>query len=248
MLNIYAILIIITLIFSLLTFFIIYLTVFLNKKKMVFRQELLTAQLEIQEQTFHNISEELHDNIAQLASLVKLQLKTIDVHDIEKTKEQLISTVDTTNQLIKEIRALSAGLNGDKILENGLVSAVEKEAERLNKIGVFETKLQLQPGLQFMDTERSLILFRMIQEILNNAIKHSNCHEINIIMESPMDQGLLIIIKDDGQGFIINERMLRKGSGLLNLQNRAGIIKAQMNIDSIPENGTTITIRLPAAF
>ena len=90
--NLFYTIIVSTFLFFFLTFFIIYLTVFQNKKKLFFKQELLRSQIEIQEQTFNSISQEIHDNVGQILSLVKVQLNIID--ESETTDKALLGDSD----------------------------------------------------------------------------------------------------------------------------------------------------------
>ncbi len=87
--NLYYIVIIATFVFFLLTFFIIYVGVFQNRRKSFFKQEIMKAQMEIKEQTLQHISYELHDNLGQVASLIKINLNTLNIEDKCKALEKL---------------------------------------------------------------------------------------------------------------------------------------------------------------
>ncbi len=178
--NLYYIIIIATFIFFLLTFFIIQLAIVQNKQKSHFRQELLKAQVEIQEQTFQHISSELHDNLGQVAILIKLNLQTISLKDLPKAAQKVEDVTELTKQLITDIRALSVGLSSDRIVQAGLAKALETEVERINKTEQFIALFTKEGNLPEINNGKAIILYRMAQEVLNNMVKHSGAKEIRV--------------------------------------------------------------------
>lgn len=210
-----------------------------------FSEQLLKSQLEIQEQTLQHVSRELHDNIGQIASLVKINLSTIKPGDPEKYASKLENTKDLVKQMMIDIKLLSTSLNGDKVTKVGLFNALENEAEKVNKTGVFTSRFTMHDNIPPVNDEKAIIIYRMVQEILNNAMKHSQASEINI--DAYYRKGSFILaVSDNGKGFIVEEKLADKkdtGNGLLNLQERAKVIKAIVNFESAPGNGTVTTIR-----
>jgi signal transduction histidine kinase len=212
--------------------------------KLKFSQTLLQSQIEIQEQTLQHISRELHDNLGQVASLIKINLTTLKLNDPEKAVEKIEHTKDLTRQLIADIKSLSVSLGSDRIAQTGLARAIETEVERLNKTGEFVATYRLQGAMPDIDADKSLILYRMAQEVLNNMVKHSEAKHINIFIH--VNENVFILaFRDDGIGFNSAEKMNASGAGLRNLQNRATLINAQLHIQSLPGNGTEITIEMP---
>ncbi len=205
---------------------------------------LLQAQIEIQEQTLQHISRELHDNLGQVASLIKINLTTLKLNDPEKAVEKIEHTKDLTRQLIADIKSLSVSLGSDRIAQTGLARAIETEVERLNKTGEFVAVCELQGAMPDIDADKSLILYRMSQEVLNNMVKHSEAKHINIFIH--VNENVFILaFRDDGIGFNAAEKMTASGAGLRNLTNRATLINAQLHIQSLPGDGTEITIKMP---
>ncbi|MGL6267426.1 MAG: histidine kinase, partial [Chitinophagaceae bacterium] len=105
--------------------------------KLEFEKQLMQSRLEIQEQTLRHISHELHDNLGQVASLIKINLNTLSFHDTEKATAKIEHTKEITRQLITDIKALSVSLGADHIAQTGLVKALQTEVERLNKTDAF---------------------------------------------------------------------------------------------------------------
>ena len=209
-----------------------------------FSQTLLQSQIEIQEQTLQNISRELHDNLGQVASLIKINLTTLKLNEPEKAVEKIEDTKELTRQLIADIKSLSVSLGSDRIAQIGLVNAIETEVERLNKTGEFIASCSLEGAMPDIDADKALIIYRMAQEVLNNMVKHSEAKHINIMLHAK-ENVFILAFSDDGIGFNVEEKVNASGAGLRNLTNRALLINAQLHLKSLPGNGTTITIQLP---
>ena len=246
----YAVIITSVFVFVLIGIIIYALLLYLKRKrnhlvdKAVFKQTLLSSQLEIREQTLRYIGKELHDNLGQVASLIKINLNTLQLTDLQKAADKIENTKDLTRQLIADIKSLSVSLGGDRIIQKGLIKAIETEVDRLNKTGQFIASFSAEGTIPFIDNDTSVILFRMVQEVLNNMVKHSNAKHIDIT--AGITGNLFILaLNDDGDGFEIKEEINSGGAGLHNLYNRAGLIKAQLSINSTVNKGTHISIALP---
>lgn len=207
-----------------------------------FSQTLLQSQLEIQEQTLQHISHELHDNLGQVASLIKINLNTILLDNKEKALEKLEDTRELMRQLITDIKALSVSLSADRILQLGLAKALEIEVERLNKTEEFNAVFLAQGVLPKIEADKAIILYRMVQECLNNMVKHSYAKNISVRLTG--DEKLItLVVEDDGIGFNVEEQLLSAGAGLKNLQNRARLINAEFSIISTPGKGSSFNIQ-----
>lgn len=207
-------------------------------------QEVLKAKLEIQEQTFKNISQEMHDNIGQVLSLVKLNLASVETSsqaasEIVGTARQLITKV------IQDLRHLSHSINADYINEIGLIKAVENELTLIEKTGAYTTAFSVNGTVNELDRQKELILFRIIQETLHNVIKHARGKHISVDFDYNQNS-LAITVKDDGKGFDI-VRLSESGEfslGIINMRNRASVINAGFDITSNPGAGTIVRIKL----
>jgi signal transduction histidine kinase len=186
-----------------------------------FSQTLLQSQLEIQEQTLRHISHELHDNLGQVASLIKINLNTLQLHDTAKATEKIEHTKELTRQLIGDLKSLSVSLGSERIAQTGLVKALQTEVERLNRTEQFEAVFLQEGKMPVVNNDKAIILYRMAQEALNNTVKHSGAKHINILLNT-RENLFTLAIHDDGVGFNVNEKLNSGGAGLTNLQNRAG--------------------------
>ena len=218
-----------------------------NEKKLLqirSQEELLKMQLEIKENTLKYIAYELHDNLGQIASLIKINLNILSQAYDEKTAQKIEDTKDLVRQLIYDLKSLSMSLNSDRVIQVGIVKSLETEVERLNKTGQVEAMLTIEGSIPKLADNTNIILFRMTQEIINNIVKHSKATQVNIVFSATQN---LVYFKchDNGIGFEVDEKIQSGGSGLLNLQNRARLINAQLNIQSSSAGGTTVSIQIP---
>lgn len=208
------------------------------------QKALLQSQIEIQEQTLQQVSRELHDNLGISASLIKIHLTTLPLTNTELLPGKVEETKELVRQLLTDIKSLSIGLDGDRVVRIGLLKAIGTEVERIYKTGQFNITLT-QDGTRFeLDPGKSTILYRMVQEILNNAVKHSGAKNINVNVGTS-DKSLILAISDDGCGFDWEAKKNSGGAGLFNLINRANLIQAALSFQSATGSGTTVTIQLP---
>ncbi|MBP6431306.1 MAG: sensor histidine kinase [Ferruginibacter sp.] len=209
--------------------------------KITHENELLKSQLEMQEQTFQNISREIHDNIGQKLTLAKLHLNTLDFGNTSKIETQVNNSVDIITDAINDLSDISRSMNSELILNNGLIKALEFEVAQLKKSGQYQVQLFITGNAIFLKEDVELVVFRIVQEVINNIIKHANA--TNIAMQ--IDYGttwLQLKIKDNGKGFSTANSY---GTGLKNMQKRTQLLKGTFNIVSEAAKGTTITIQIP---
>jgi len=207
----------------------------------VYEQTLLQTQIEIQEQTFNYISEEIHDNIGQVLSLARLKLNTLGP---DPSEEKINDVDEWLRKAIHDLRHLSHSLNTTLIKEKRIEAAIAGELEQFQKTGRYNTHFDCTVNTKQLDDNRSIILFRMIQEALNNIIKHAKATEIDIAV-TETGETITFTITDNGIGFN-TEEVLRKnnGAGLKNLFSRAKTITAYIDLQSTEGKGTTLSIHI----
>lgn len=214
--------------------------------KMTHETELLKTQIEVQEQTMQTIAADLHDNIGQLLSLTTLTLSSIDLANEQKAAKKIGDSLTLVNKSIQELRELAKVLHGEQLIAQGLGHALQQEFNWLKKTEAFQ--LQFNNQLSDVKTDspqKDLIILRLVQEIFNNIIKHARAK--NIAVEVYLNNDLLHLeVKEDGIGFdyetIKKEKM---GMGLASLQKRIAMINGSININSVPQQGTAISIQIP---
>lgn len=211
-----------------------------------YQQELLKTRLEIQEQTFKHISQEIHDNIGQMLSLTKLNLATMDPSDPAILQQKISDSKNLISQAIHDLRNLSHGLSTDYLTDLGLSRAIGHELEMIRKSGNYETIFQTEENAYLIDRQKELIIYRITQEILNNIIKHAAAQKIIIYLLCRPDE-LTLNITDNGKGFDLTPLNDNSsfGLGIKNMRSRAQLIGAGFLISSTLGKGTSVTLTVP---
>ena len=214
----------------------------LNKN---YKEALLRTQIEIQEQTLKTISAEIHDNVGQVLSLAKLNLNTFNTITDEPTQNKISDTKNLVAKAINDLRNLSRSLYGDKIADLGLPDAISNEFKILENSGQYNTVLKIIGESYKLDPQKQMVLFRIVQEAMNNTIKHARAKNIRVTLDYKPEL-FSLTIADDGTGFDASSLLGNQtGIGLKSMQNRATLIGGKLYIDSLPDNGSRISIELP---
>ncbi|MFN0031541.1 MAG: sensor histidine kinase [Flavobacteriales bacterium] len=200
------------------------------------------AKLELYEHTMRSISEEIHDNVGHALSLAKLQINTMTM---ENMPENCSSAGELLTGAIQDLRNMGRSLNGNYILEHGLEKSIIRELELLKaSVGMdfhFESHLN---GYHIKEGHE-VILFRCVQETLNNAMKYADATMLEIALTAGGDR-LKLMVNDNGKGFDTTTQA--KGLGLRNITSRAEILKGQCTIESKPGKGTRVLIDIPLHY
>lgn len=204
-----------------------------------FQQQLLKAQLEVQETTYSTLAKELHDNIGQLLSTAKMLLGLTE-RNLENPPDTLLTANATIGEAIQGIRGLSKSIDRDWLEQFSFIDNLKGEIARIN-IGRKVTVTLVHTGTLFLTAEAQIILFRMVQEAIQNAIKHGNPVGIAIAVAGT-DNNLNIKISDDGAGFDIQTQ--QEGMGLTNMKYRAQVIGGSIGWESAPGKGTEVSINV----
>jgi len=236
----------------------------INKKKKIAEQErLIESQklenvlkdqelkeidkiLEGQEKERLKIANDLHDNLGSILATLKLNFQNL--YSQKENNENGQELFDKTNELIEEayqkVRGMAHAKNAGVIGSEGLVPAVQNIAKKIAIPG--KLKVQVIPfGMtKRFENAMEVNLFRMIQEILTNAIKHAEATEITVSLTQDEDS-INIIIEDNGKGFNPKSITKKEGMGLNNITKKVEQLNGTFNIDSFEGKGTTILIDIP---
>jgi signal transduction histidine kinase len=204
-----------------------------------FQQQLLQAQLEVQETTYSTLAKELHDNIGQLLSTAKMLLGLTE-RNLETPPDTLLTANATIGEAIQGIRGLSKSIDRDWLEQFNFIDNLQAEAARIN-VGKRVSVRIVHSGTLFLTANAQIILFRMVQEVMQNAIKHGNPVAI-VITVLGTDHQLDIKISDDGTGF--DTETIQEGMGLTNLKYRARVIGGSIKWESAPGQGTEVSINV----
>ncbi len=213
---------------------------FIDEKEVLqkkFDEVLRQSQIEVQETTMSSLAKELHDNIGQLLSSTKILLG-ITQKNLPNVPETLLLADESLGKAINEIRALSKSLSKDWLTQFDLLQNLKTEVARINAAQILHVHLS-GPDVILLSTEKRIILFRIIQEALQNAIKHAEASNIHVIIASSKELLTLKII-DDGKGFA--EPIIKTGIGLTNMKQRTELLGGTITWKSSQDKGCTIEI------
>lgn len=214
--------------------------------KTAYDQEILKSQIEVQNQTLQHIGRELHDNIGQLLSVAKINLNVLEESD-NTEHEYIKQTNEIISQSINDLRALTKSLDGDFVKDFGLEESISFELQRIRKTKKFETEISVLGVKRDLGYEIEIVLFRIVQEGLNNALKHSRAKKIDIMLHY-LPTSFELSVKDNGKGFDLqnahSQSINSSGAGLRNMQRRMELIGGKCTVKSVLGEGTEVQLYL----
>ncbi len=204
------------------------------------------AVLEAQENERKRLAEELHDNVGPLLSLTQLYLTELNESkgiNIPDDKDLLIKSQEIINEASNETRNISHNLMPGVLVQLGLVPAMRELLNKLNSTHKFELNFESGTISDRYKETIEITYYRILQELLNNIIKHAQATKIsvNILVE---DEKLILIVEDNGRGFNTNNMKSASGIGWKNIFSRLTVISGQVFVDS-DEKGTRVKISSP---
>lgn len=206
---------------------------------------MMAAQLQIQELTFKLISHEIHDNVNHLLVNSKAQLDTIRLRNDQESENKIRSSSALIEKSIRILANISEALNSDKINDIGLMNALKTEIHRINAARLFSVKTRFSGKIRTLNSYNELQLFRIVQEAFTNIIKHSRADTVYLIVDYRPDH-IRLVVKDNGTGFYyIPDSNTIRGAGLRTMKLRASVLKGEIDIQSIPNQGTIIRVLVP---
>lgn len=199
-----------------------------------------------QENERRRLAQELHDGLGQSISAIGLNLNALEPElksFNDKFKKIYEEVKEKLNETIEEVRAISRNLT-PKILEDfGLERALEHLCETIDKSTLVALNLNLHGDLRHVDKGQALGIYRIIQELVNNALRHADPQNIYVHVTRGQSEWI-VLVEDDGHGFDPVKRP--KGMGLNNVKSRAELLKGEVHIDSNEKSGTTVSVNIPA--
>jgi len=211
-----------------------------------YQEAVLQGAINVQEEERQRIARELHDEIGSKLNAILMQLQLV-----KKETEQSVGLVSTMADIqslihstIKTTRRISHDLLPPTLEAFGLVEALRELADGFNQTKVLRVLLQANPEARIPgDPQKQLHLFRILQEFINNSIKHGKATEIKVAI-SPAAKGTDFFYQDNGAGFDLQQVKLAKGLGMKNVESRLRIIDAEMQLNSSPGQGMEAKIHL----
>jgi two-component system NarL family sensor kinase len=209
------------------------------------RHALAIQALEVEERVYKHISSECHDNISQCLSVARLILDTMLVkEEINQHQKSILEAANYVSEALKGLRNLSQSAS-QGLVHKSIADMLKLELQRLVDLKLFVVHFNI-TGIEWtLDPERQLIVYRMVQEIINNTIKHANANQIEVYLKYT-DTDLLLELKDNGKGFDPGKVAQHKETlGIRLLQDKARLIGATLSINSGISKGTIIQTIIP---
>jgi signal transduction histidine kinase len=216
------------------------------KRAKAAQEEFSRRLIEMQENERKRIASELHDSLSQSLVIIKNRalhsLQTPD--DPERAFEQMEEIVEAASQALTEVRQIAYDLRPFQIDRLGLTKAIEAMVRKVAGSDELRVTADLDPIDGLLPPALEIHLYRIVQESLNNIVKHAEATEVKVIIKKDA-QLMEITIQDNGKGFTADSPVDdRGGFGWIGMTERARILGASPLIQSVPGQGTTITVRV----
>ena len=212
-------------------------------------QEITTinAMVEGQEKERKRVAEDLHDNLGSVLATLKLHFENLKLNR-EKKKIDQNQLFNKTENLIDEaylkVRSIAHAKNAGVIANQGLLTAIKVMSEKISSADKLKIDVVSYGLDNRLDNSLEINVFRIIQELVTNIIKHANASNATINV-SQYENNLNIIIEDDGVGFNINSVNLKNGMGLSSIKTRIEHLNGSFNVDSTHKKGSSVIIDIP---
>lgn len=208
------------------------------------KQKLITqATIDAQEKERQEIGKELHDNINQQLTTTRLYLEVARDKAGDDLRKLIVMAHKNLADIVREIRQMSQSLVPPTLGDIGLVESVQELCDALKRTHSFQVDFHHRHfSEENMPENMKLMIFRIIQEQVNNIIRHAGARQIMIRMQSDAES-IVFSIEDDGQGF--DPQHNKKGMGLKNMINRASLFNGRVDMYSTPGQGCSVQITIP---
>lgn len=221
-------------------------------KKINLQQNVLSkAILKTQENERRRIAEELHDGLGYMLSTLKLNLTSLkeQLSGPEEQVQFLHNSFLLLEDSFKELKSISNNLMPDLLFQFGLLVAVEDLCKKVNDAGKLHITFRHYNFKRKLKKDFELEVFRIVQELINNTIKHAQARNLEIQFLIQQDS-LVIMAEDDGKGFDFQKKIKSrsKGKGLTNITNRINFMRGTLRVESSEDFGTSFIIHLPLTF
>ncbi|HMG90239.1 MAG TPA: sensor histidine kinase [Chryseolinea sp.] len=201
------------------------------------------SMLKGQEEERSRMAKDLHDGLGGMLSGVKLSLGAMKGNIIlsEANTRLFASVLDQLDHSINEMRRVAHNMMPEALVKLGLQQAIQDYCDGLNESTNLKFNTQFYGLEKRLDTASEIVVYRIVQELLNNVVKHADASEV-LVQLMQHEKNLNITIEDNGRGFIVSEVDDKRSVGLNNVRSRVDYLKGQLDIKSTPGAGTSIHI------
>lgn len=209
-----------------------------------YEQSLLNTKIEVREATLNMLAQELHDNITQAITGCYLEVNAAAAHiRSPEGKEIADNAKEHLMNVIRDVRLLSHSLSTGMVEHKDLYDAIQAELSRIQAFTSIDCQLASNTLVELQPHQR-LLLFRVVQEALQNTLKHAAARNIRISMDDDGRSYYLAIV-DDGIGFDLSAAAASHTYGLYNIRERVEKLQGRITVLSQPGEGTRIELQIP---
>lgn len=224
----------------------------IQELKSEMQRQMLESALEVQEVERVRIAKDLHDEVGAMLSVTKMSFNQL-LRKLDSAEDLAVmgkQTRELLEQSISQVRRISKELVPSTLEEFGLILSIDEFIQKVHLASTTEFTFSHE-GIsekQRFDKKIELTIYRLIQELVNNALKHADAKEISLKL-STQDKKIFFTFTDDGKGFNFNavRNDPKRGLGLRNMESRLSVINGTLNIQSVVGNGTVTKIEIPFA-
>lgn len=202
------------------------------------------AVIEAEERERQRIARELHDGVGQQLSAARLHLSALEgTFDSTQSQEEslLSNAISMMDDAVKEVRSVAHTMLANALLKQGLAGAVRDFIQKINSSGLIRIELEISGLDRNLDPTLESMLFRIIQEIMSNVIRHSGANQVTIQLHRHETE-LVLMVEDNGVGFDVSA--VSNGAGMQNMKSRVAYINGSFEVDSSTGKGTTISVEV----
>jgi two-component system sensor histidine kinase UhpB len=201
-----------------------------------------SAALHAQEEERARVARDLHDEVNQSLTGLLLRLEAARESAPPEMEAEIAETKALANQAMTELLSLARQLRPTALDDLGLAAAIGGQVEQLAR-GEIEAKLEVDGDFSDLGDDAQLVVYRVAQEALNNAARHSGAKRVEVRLRRDEDDGVALEVADDGRGFAFDES--ESGLGIGGMRERALLVGGELTIESRPDAGTTVRLGVP---
>jgi two-component system sensor histidine kinase UhpB len=201
-----------------------------------------SAALHAQEEERARVARDLHDEVNQSLTGLLLRLEAAREGAPPELAGELAETKALANQAMSELLSLARQLRPTALDDLGLAAAVGGQVEQLSR-GEIDATLSVEGAFTDLGDDAQLVVYRVAQEALSNAARHSGAARVEVRLQRDGDGGVALEVADDGRGFAFDEA--QRGLGIGGMRERALLVGGELTIESRPGHGTTVRLTVP---